>query len=72
VRHMEDDSWGLTRLRQCLDRLKVALGSLRPSPDADERTRGTCLTCGGTGLWYEGTSQEESCESCGGSGYHRP
>src|SRR5262245_2143886 len=27
-----------------------------------------CLTCNGTGLWYEGSFNEERCGSCRGSG----
>ena len=27
-----------------------------------------CQTCGGTGLWYAGTVEEDECSSCGGSG----
>ena len=48
--------------------------SPRPGPKTDPACRtcndtGECFTCGGTGLWYRGTIEEEECSSCGGHGH---
>lgn len=49
----------------------VAARTTTDSPTSDCASCGgtrRCLTCAGTGRWYEGSPDEGDCSSCGGSG----
>jgi hypothetical protein len=52
------------------DRCVLAKGA-RPSTETEtgSGTDNTCLTCAGTGVWYDGTMREERCANCDGRGW---
>jgi hypothetical protein len=43
----------------------------RMTKDNFSDDHGRCLTCNGTGKWYEGTFREETCVNCDGTGWRR-
>jgi hypothetical protein len=68
---MKRDSW-LSMLLRWLSRSGASIANrLRPVEDTGTGIAGRCLTCCGTGKWYEGTPWEEPCVNCGGRGWGR-
>lgn len=66
---MKHDGW-LSRSLRWLRRFGTSIAErFRPLEETGTGIAGQCLTCCGTGKWYEGTPREEPCVNCGGRGW---
>lgn len=66
---MEKGGW-LSRIRNWLKPTRPpSTENSRPSTETKPETSVPCLTCAGTGIWYEGSPDEERCPNCNGTGW---
>ncbi len=69
---MEKDNW-FSRIWSGLKPTRPPSENNEPSTETWPKPEVRCFTCAGTGIWYEGSLDEESCPNCKGRGwrYHR-